>query len=31
VFSKRIEYTDFPLAEIKFYFTGGTLLLPTEY
>ena len=31
VFTKRIDYTDFPLAEIKFYYTDGTLLLPSEY
>jgi hypothetical protein len=31
VFSKRIDYTDFPLAEIKFYCTDGVILLPSEY
>jgi hypothetical protein len=31
VFSKRISYTDFPLAEIKFYCADGTILLPSEY
>lgn len=31
VFTKRIEFTDFPLAEIKFYFADGTILLPSEY
>ena len=31
VFSKRIEYTDFPLAEITFYCTDGVILLPSEY
>lgn len=31
VFAKRIEYTDFPLEEIAFYFTNNTLLLPSEY
>lgn len=31
VFSKRIEYTDFPLAEIKFYCADGTILLLSEY
>lgn len=31
VFSKRIEYTDFPLPEIKLYYANGTLLLPSEY
>ncbi len=31
VFSKEIEYTDFPLDEITFYFTNNTMLLPSEY
>ena len=31
VFTKRIEYTDFPLPEIKLYCTDGTILLPSEY
>ena len=31
VFTKRIEYTDFPLPEIRFYCTDGVILLPTEY
>jgi hypothetical protein len=31
VFSKRIDYTDFPLAEIKLYCADGTILLPSEY
>jgi hypothetical protein len=31
VFSKRIEFTDFPLPEIKLYCTDGTILLPSEY
>jgi uncharacterized protein DUF6876 len=31
VFSKDIEYTDFPLAEITLYFTNNTILLPSEY
>lgn len=31
VFTKEIEFTDFPLAEIEFYFTDNTLLLPSEY
>lgn len=30
-FSKRIEFTDFPLDEIRFYFTGNVILLPSEY
>ena len=31
VFSKHIEYTDFPLAEIKLYCTDNTVLLPSKY
>jgi Family of unknown function (DUF6876) len=31
VFTKEIGFTDFPLDEIRFYFTDNTLLLPTEY
>lgn len=31
VYSKAIEYTDFPLAEIALYFTNKTILLPGEY
>ena len=31
VFSKAIEFTDFPLPEIAFYFTNKTILLPSEY
>jgi len=31
VFSKLIEFTDFPLPEISFYFTNKTILLPSEY
>jgi hypothetical protein len=31
VFTKRIEFTDFPLREIKLYCTDGTILLPSEY
>lgn len=27
---QEIEFTDFPLAEIKFYFENSTLLLPQE-
>ena len=27
VFTKQIEYTDFPLPEIRFYFIDNTLLL----
>jgi Family of unknown function (DUF6876) len=31
VFTKKIEYSDFPLAEMKIYFTDGMILLPNEY
>jgi hypothetical protein len=31
VYSKHIEFTDFPLPEISFYFTDKTILLPSEY
>ena len=31
VFTKAIEYTDFPLAEITLYFLNKTILLPSEY
>lgn len=31
LFSKEIDYTDFPLKEFKFYLEGGTALLPGEY
>ena len=31
VFSKEIEFTDFPLEEITLYFTDNTILLPSEY
>lgn len=31
VYSQTIEYTDFPLDEIKFYLTNHVLLLPSEY
>jgi hypothetical protein len=31
VYSKAIEYTDFPLPEIALYFTNNTILLPSEY
>ena len=30
VFVKAIEYTDFPLEEISFYFTNNVILLPSE-
>ena len=31
VFTKQIEFTDFPLSEIKLYCTDGVILLPSEY
>lgn len=31
VYTQHIEFTDFPIAEIKFYFTENTILLPSEY
>jgi hypothetical protein len=29
--NEAITYTDFPLPEIKFFYTGGILLLASEY
>jgi hypothetical protein len=31
IYSKAIEYTDFPLPEVALYFTSKTILLPSEY
>ena|SRR6185437_13341168 len=31
VYTKQIPFTDFPLPEIKFYFTDNVILLPSEY
>jgi hypothetical protein len=31
VYSKPIEYTDFPMPQIALYFTDNTILLPSEY
>lgn len=31
VFTKPLEYTDFPLEEIELYFTNNVILLPSEY
>lgn len=28
---QKIKYTDFPLAQIKFYVVDGVLMLPSEY
>jgi uncharacterized protein DUF6876 len=31
VYTQHIAFTDFPLDEIKVYFTDNTILLPSEY
>ncbi len=31
VYAHEIPFTDFPLPEIKLYFTNDTILLPSEY
>ena len=31
VYTQHIAFTDFPLDEIKLYFTDNTILLPSEY
>ena len=31
VVEQKIDYTDFPLDEIKLYLVDGVLMLPTEY
>lgn len=31
IYQKVITYTDFPLEEIKIYFTNNVILLPSEY
>jgi len=31
IYTEQINYTDFPLDEICFYFTDSVLLLPSEY
>ena len=31
VFKKKITFTDFPLPEITLWYTGHTILLPSEY
>ena len=31
VYTKQIEYTDFPVEGITLYFTNNTILLPLEY
>ena len=31
VYTQLLDYTDFPLSEIKLYCTDNTILLPSEY
>lgn len=31
IYRQELEYTDFPLPEIRFYFTDSVILLPSEY
>ena len=31
IYRQELEFTDFPLPEIKFYFTYSVILLPSEY
>jgi len=31
LYREEIDFTDFPLRSIKFYFTDNVLLLPSEY
>lgn len=31
VYTQHIAFTDFPIEEIKLYFTDNTILLPSEY
>ena len=31
VYTKKIEYTDFPIEGITLWFTNNTILLPSEY
>jgi len=31
VYTQHIEFTDFPIPEIKLFFTDNTILLPSEY
>ena len=31
VFRQELDYTDFPLETIRFYFTDNVILLPSEY
>jgi hypothetical protein len=31
IFSKKYDYTDFPMSKMELYFTNSVLLLPSEY
>lgn len=31
IYQKALDFTDFPLAQIKLYFTNNVILLPSEY
>jgi hypothetical protein len=31
VYRQQLEFTDFPLPEVTFYFADNVILLPTEY
>ena len=31
VYTQHVAFTDFPLDEIKLYFTDNVILLPSEY
>lgn len=31
VLTQEIEYTDFPLAQVKLYLSGDVLMLPSQY
>ena len=31
VFTEKLDFTDFPLESIRFYFTDSVILLPSEY
>jgi hypothetical protein len=31
VYSKKLDYTDFPLPEVQLYCANNTILLPSEY
>lgn len=31
IFTKQIPFTDFPMSEVKLYFTDNVIMLPSEY